>query len=243
VQRELAAHRSWRDGRCSGNWLPWGPAWVAVTSRHSSPEGSPVAGSGLDLSRPVRQTPAHALGGQAPIGTVGTVTAGPLTTADADRLRRRPPVRGVPRLTSSTLQRSAVVGSGTADFEHAADVLLSWGVQEGAGLVLTATDPTVRLGGVVRQEFRFGPLTLVAPCEVTDVWRDRAGAGFRYRTLHGHPELGAETFELTVDGGGDVTFRITAVSRPGTWLTLVGLPVMRLVQNRIIGRYLRTFGR
>lgn len=149
----------------------------------------------------------------------------------------------MPRLTSSTVQQTAVVGSGPADFERAADVLLSWGVQEGAGLVLTATDPTVRLGGVVRQEFRFGPLVLVAPCEVTDVWRDHAGAGFRYRTLPGHPEHGAETFELTVDHGGDVTFRITAVSRPGTWLTLVGLPVMRIVQKRIIGRYLRTFDR
>ncbi len=141
------------------------------------------------------------------------------------------------------MQRSAVVGSGTADFERATDLLLSWGVQAGAGLVLRATDPTVRPEGVVRQEFRCGPLTLVAPCEVTDVWRDDTGAGFRYHTLPGHPEHGAETFELDLGAGGEVTFRITAVSRPGTWLTIVGLPVMRLVQHRIIGRYLRTFDR
>lgn len=47
------------------------------------------------------------------------------------------------------------------------------------------------------------------------VWR----AGFTYRTLVGHPELGEETFSVEkVLATGAVTARIRAWSRPGTWL-------------------------
>ena len=128
-----------------------------------------------------------------------------------------------------------------SDLERAADVLLTWGVQERAGLRVVASSSQVEPGVVVRQGFGRGPLMLWAPCEVTDVHRASGGAGFTYRTLAGHPEQGHETFALNLDPDGRLWFRVTAVSRPGTWLTVVGLPVMRLVQRRIIGRYLRAF--
>ena len=95
------------------------------------------------------------------------------------------------------------------------------------------------VGVVVRQTYRWAGLALHAPCEVTEVWRQDDRCGFTYRTLAGHPEQGTETFALTFGADGTVTFAVTAVSRPGTWLTVLGLPVMRLVQRRIVGRYLR----
>src|SRR5262245_9154273 len=50
-------------------------------------------------------------------------------------------------------------------------------------------------------------------------WR----AGFTYRTLAGHAELGEETFAVEKDRAtGDVTASLTAWSRPGHWLTRVG---------------------
>ncbi len=166
-----------------------------------------------------------------------------LTPRAADRLRRRRPIRGVPRLALRIYERSAVVGRGAADHERAADILLAWGVQEHAGLRVVASSPQVEVGGIVRQGFGRGLLTLWAPCEVTDVRRSVDGVAFTYRTLAGHPELGHETFALTLDADGRVWFRVTAVSRPGTWLTVIGLPVMRVVQHRIIDRYLRAFDR
>lgn len=50
-------------------------------------------------------------------------------------------------------------------------------------------------------------------------WR----AGFTYRTLAGHAELGEETFAVEKDRAtGAVTVSLTAWSRPGHWLTRLG---------------------
>jgi uncharacterized protein (UPF0548 family) len=58
-------------------------------------------------------------------------------------------------------------------------------------------------------------------------------AGFRYRTLAGHPELGEETFEVEKDlASGAVRVALRSWSRPGLWLTWLGAPVMRLAQRR-----------
>ena len=162
-----------------------------------------------------------------------------LTPAAADRLLARPVPRGTPSLSYRRTERSAVVGRGLAAFDRAADVLLHWGVQERAGLVVQATSPEVAPGVVVRQGFGVGPARLWAPCEVTDLWRESTRAGFTYRALGGHPEQGVETFVLTLDPDGAVLFRVSARSRPGTWWTAAGLPLMRFVQRRIVARYLR----
>ncbi len=160
-----------------------------------------------------------------------------LVPADAARLRERT-APWAPPLPLTLTVRSAVVGTGRPAFERAADVLLHWGVQERAGLTVQASSPRVAPGVVVRQGFHLGPVTLWAPCEVTDVEQGVDRAGFTYRALGGHPEQGSETFMLTLEPDGAVLFRVSARSRPGTWWTAAGLPVMRLVQRRIVARYL-----
>jgi uncharacterized protein (UPF0548 family) len=59
-------------------------------------------------------------------------------------------------------------------------------------------------------------------------WR----AGFTYRTLIGHAELGEETFAVEKDRTtGEVTASLTAWSRPGHWLTRLGYPYARWCQK------------
>jgi hypothetical protein len=56
-------------------------------------------------------------------------------------------------------------------------------------------------------------------------WR----AGFTFRTLVGHPELGEETFYVEKDAAGAVKVGLRSWSRPGLWLTW------------LLGRYTRWF--
>lgn len=60
-----------------------------------------------------------------------------------------------------------------------------------------------------------------------NLWR----AGFTYRTLDGHPELGEETFCVEKDRlTGEVRVALRAWSRPGHWLTRLAAPVARRIQ-------------
>src|SRR5205807_7251921 len=61
------------------------------------------------------------------------------------------------------------------------------------------------------------------------VWR----AGFTFRTLRGHPELGEETFYVEKDAAsGAVRVGLRSWSRPGLWLTRLMSPYTRWVQVR-----------
>jgi len=61
------------------------------------------------------------------------------------------------------------------------------------------------------------------------VWR----AGFTFRTLTGHPELGEETFYVEKDAAtGEVRAGLRSWSRPGLWLTRLVSPYGRRVQVR-----------
>jgi uncharacterized protein (UPF0548 family) len=56
-------------------------------------------------------------------------------------------------------------------------------------------------------------------------------AGFTYRTLAGHPELGEETFAVEKDmDSGDITVALRSWSRPGLLATRLGWPVARRIQ-------------
>jgi uncharacterized protein (UPF0548 family) len=96
----------------------------------------------------------------------------------------------------------------------------------------------VAVGDTVGLTYRLLPgLRMFVACRVIDVfdgptasgWR----AGFTYRTLSGHAELGEETFAVEKDRAtGDVTVSLTAWSRPGHWLTRIGYWYARWCQKR-----------
>jgi hypothetical protein len=63
--------------------------------------------------------------------------------------------------------------------------------------------------------------------EVDEQWR----AGFLFRTVAGHPELGEETFAVAKDlASGTVEVSLDSWSRPGTWLSRLVKPYTRRVQ-------------
>lgn len=76
--------------------------------------------------------------------------------------------------------------------------------------------------------------------EYDGMWR----AGFRYRTLVGHPEFGAETFcvEKKMESG-EVTVALRSWSRPGTRLAKLGAPLVRLAQIHASKAALRELSR
>jgi uncharacterized protein (UPF0548 family) len=125
---------------------------------------------------------------------------------------------------------------GAVDLGAVADVLLTWQMHRRAGLAFVDGPPRVELGADVT--FRF--LGQVVPCRVVDVVDEPDRRGFAYGTLPGHPERGEERFVVERDPvTGEVTARITAFSRPGSWKTRLSGPAGRLLQSYMTRRYLR----
>lgn len=144
---------------------------------------------------------------------------------------------GTSRPGFGLLSRSLVMEG--ASLEACADVLLGWGVQTGVGIGVRASAPRVESGVVADLRVGVGPLALVAPIRVVEVVDEEARKGFAYGTLPGHPEIGEESFVLTLRPDGRVLFTVAATSRPGSRAARLGGPVTRRVQSWMAGRYLR----
>ena len=106
----------------------------------------------------------------------------------------------------------------------------------------------IQAGDTVGILFHFLPgidlFSAARATETFDEFRDGLWrAGFTYRTLDGHPELGEETFSVEKHPvTGEVTAALRSWSRPGTWLTRLGRPVTRWYQvraNRAAVRHLQ----
>lgn len=95
-------------------------------------------------------------------------------------------------------------------------------------------------GAVAVLRLGLGPLSVAAPVRVAYVIDEPGRKGFAYGTLPGHPESGEEAFVVELLKNGDVTFTITAFSRPRSLLAKVGGPMSRAIQSRITNRYLRS---
>lgn len=135
------------------------------------------------------------------------------------------------------LSRSLVMEGAT--LEACADVVLGWGVHTGAGIAVRASSPRVGPGVVADLRLGVGSLALVAPVRVVEVVDEPGRRGFAYGTLVGHPEVGEESFVLTVGPDGRVVFTVAATSRPGSRAARLGGPVARRLQAWTAGRYLR----
>lgn len=137
-------------------------------------------------------------------------------------------------------QRSVVVGSGASRFDAAARTLLTWEMHRRAGLSVCPSSASVEEGVVAVVRLGPGRLAVRAPVRVVYVVDEPRRRGFAYGTLPGHPESGEEAFILELADSGDVTFTISAFSRPATWFARAGGPVARAIQSRVTSRYLRS---
>lgn len=128
------------------------------------------------------------------------------------------------------------IGTGRQRFERAADAVMRWGMQRGSGLRVRASSEVVVLDAVVVVRLGFLP----APCRVVYVIDEPDIRGFGYGTLPGHPESGEERFVVHRDPDTDAVFaEVSAFSRPATWWSKAGGPVVKIGQRLIAQRYLR----
>ena len=130
--------------------------------------------------------------------------------------------------------RSRRVGSGSADFQRAAEVVLSWQMLQRAGMRVEATSDRAELGATIVQ--RLGPMR--APCRIVAVFDETRRGGFSYASLPGHPENGVEQFLVEHRDDDAVWCVISSISRSAAWYAKLGGPVTRFVQARMVGRYL-----
>ena len=134
------------------------------------------------------------------------------------------------------LHVEARIGTGQQRFEQAADAVMHWGMQRGAGLRVRASSEVVELDAVVLVRMGFLP----APCRVVYVVDEPDMRGFAYGTLPGHPESGEERFVVRRDPATSAVFaEVSSFSRPATWWSKAGGPLVSVAQRVIAGRYLR----
>ena len=128
-------------------------------------------------------------------------------------------------------------------FERARKQILGFTVYDRSLVAVDLPPDGVSPGLEFVQRLRVGPLRMRGPVRVLDVWDRKtasgAEAGFTYRALPGHPEVGEATFGATLDGR-QVRFRIESHSAPGRWFVRLGAPVGRRVQARA---YAQAFAR
>ncbi len=138
-----------------------------------------------------------------------------------------------------TFQRSVALPP-VVTFASARSDLLAWAVQRRAGIRVSSSSD-VAPDAVVDLRLGVGRLSVTAPCRVVYVVDEPDRCGYAYGTLPGHPESGEEAFVLTRNDGGEITFTVTAFSRPATVLSKVAGPVGQRVQDFMTTRYLRAF--
>ena len=133
------------------------------------------------------------------------------------------------------IRREYRIGSGRDRFEHAAEAVMRYGMLRGAGLQVAATTDVARVGTDVLG--RLGPF--IAPCRVVYVVEKPDRRGFAYGSLPGHAVSGEEMFGVRYDPADDAVYsEVVAFSRPATWWSRLGSPVLALAQRVVTGRYL-----
>lgn len=134
------------------------------------------------------------------------------------------------------LRVEAQIGTGQERFDEAAEAVMHWGMQRGAGLGVRASSEVVEVSAVVQVRLVFLP----APARVVYVVDEPDVRGFAYGTLPGHPECGEERFAVRRDPATSAVFaEVTAFSRPAAWWTKIGGPMVLMAQRVIAKRYLR----
>jgi uncharacterized protein (UPF0548 family) len=115
------------------------------------------------------------------------------------------------------------------------EVIHAMDVARGAGVRVTATTEVAQVGTDVLG--RLGPFA--APCRVVYVTDELNRRGFAYGSLPGHAVCGEEMFGVRYDPADNGVYsEVVAFSRPATWWSRLGTPVLSLAQRIVTMRYL-----
>ncbi|WP_030828757.1 DUF1990 family protein [Streptomyces hygroscopicus] len=167
----------------------------------------------------------------------GSGPASRLTYPEVGATRRWPLPAGYRHLRVRTH-----VGYGRAAFEAVGRAVMDWRMHRAVGVAIRAADPVATPGRSVVVGLGAGPLRLRAPCEVVWTVAEDTRTGFAYGTLPGHPERGEESFVVSLEPDGSVVLTVTAFSRPDSWFSRAGGPLVPRFQRayaRRCGRVLR----
>ena len=127
------------------------------------------------------------------------------------------------------------IGAGRDRFEQAAESVMRYGMLRGAGVRVSATTEVALVGTDVLG--RLGPFA--APCRVIYVTDEPDHRGFAYGSLPGHAVRGEELFGVRYDAVEDAVYsEVVAFSRPATWWSRLGAPVLTVIQRVVTARYL-----
>ena len=131
-------------------------------------------------------------------------------------------------------EMSGIVGQGPRDFEFACDALRGWEQFRLGWLAVFPLDAPADPGTTLAVRIRhLGFWSLNGARVVSREESPGCRFAVTYGTLTNHAEQGEEMFEVSFDAGtGAVTYRIRAISRPGSRLAQVGAPIVRLLQAR-----------
>ncbi|MGI9126304.1 MAG: DUF1990 domain-containing protein [Mycobacterium sp.] len=133
------------------------------------------------------------------------------------------------------VRASRKVGHGSARFDQAAEAVMRYGMLRGAGLRVDATTEVAQVGTDVLG--RLGPF--LAPCRVVYVIDEPDRRGFAYGSLPGHAVRGEEMFAVRYDPSDQAVYsEVAAFSRPTTWWSTLGAPVLGVAQRIVTRRYL-----
>lgn len=150
-------------------------------------------------------------------------------------------VQNQPPRSAERSQHSHVcvrVGKGRAAFDLAADAVMTWQVQRGAGLQVQASETPAVVGAVAVVRLGVGPVGINGPNRVVAVVEESRRRGFAYGTLEGHPEKGEQAFLVEIDDEETVTFTVRSFTKTDSLLALLGGPLNVRVQDQIAERYL-----
>jgi uncharacterized protein (UPF0548 family) len=125
---------------------------------------------------------------------------------------------------------------GTGQLERAAQALLHWQAQRGAGLTIVPGTPA-RDGATFAIVIKLPVGFVTAAGRVVRVLDEPDRRGFAYGTLPGHPEQGEEAF-LVARAAARLVLTVQAFSRPRHPLARLGGPVTRALQRSTNLRYL-----
>lgn len=126
------------------------------------------------------------------------------------------------------------LGTGRDRFERAREALRHWRQLELPWLEFHGTQTPVVEGAVVASLVSVLGFWFLSPCRVVyDELDGEDVAAYAYGTLAGHAERGEERFRLAFDPETkQVTYEISAFSRPDRLAVRIGYPLARRLQQR-----------
>ncbi|MEU5836274.1 DUF1990 domain-containing protein [Streptomyces diacarni] len=139
--------------------------------------------------------------------------------------------RGVTPPGFNGLRVRTLLGAGEPVFAAASRALLEWRMHRAMGVRVRADAERAAPGVEVTVGLGVGRLRVHGPCRVVWALDEERRAGWAYGTLPGHPECGEEAFWVEHAADGRVWLTVRAYSRPATWWTRVGGPLVPVLQR------------